>query len=76
MHSQMINERHQLSLEMQSLDRSLCEVVHPVGLKQRSKFAFLKQLHAYKHARREELRDVLHHDRATHYANANRIRRI
>ncbi len=76
MHSQIINERHQLRLEMQSLDQRLCEVVHPVGLKQRAKFAFLKQLHAFKHERREELRDALHHARAAHYANTDRIRRI
>jgi len=76
MQSQMNNERRQLGLEMQSLDRRLCEAVQPVGLKQRAKFAFLKQLHTYKRERREELRDALHHARAMHYANANRIRRI
>ncbi len=76
MQSQMINERHQLGLEMQSLDRRLCEVVQPVGLKQRSKFAFLKQLHAFKRERHDELRDALRHSQETHYANSNRIRRI
>lgn len=76
MQSQMIHERHQLGLELQSLDRSLCEVAQPVGLKQRAKFAFLKQLHAFKHERSEELRDALRHSRTVHYANGNRIRRI
>ena len=76
MRSQMINERHQLSLEMQSLDRRLGEVVQPVGLRQRSKFAFLKQLHAFKRERHDELRHALRQSQAVHHANANRIRRI
>ena len=76
MQSQMINERHQLGLEMQSLDQSLCEVVQPVGLKQRSKFAFLKQLHAFKRERHDELRDALRHSQETDYAHAKRINRI
>ena len=76
MQSQMSHERHELSLEMQSLDRRLCEVVQPVGLKQRSKFAFLKQLHAFKRERHDELRDALRHSQAAQHATANRIKRI
>lgn len=73
MQSVMISERERLSVDVKSLGQVLASQPRPLGLKQRAKSAFLKQLHAYKCQRLEDLSGGLG---ITHSARDDEARRI
>jgi hypothetical protein len=72
----MISERRRLSVDVESLGRILATQPRPLGLKQRAKSAFLKQLRAYKCERLEDLGVDLGFGRSALDDEASRIRRI
>lgn len=55
MRSMTFSEQKRLSAAVEHLSRSLSYEERPLGLKQRARSAFLKQLHAYKRAQLEAL---------------------
>ncbi len=76
MQSVLISERERLSVDVESLGRVLASQPRPLGLKQRAKSAFLKQLHAYKCERLEDLSDGLGRAHSARDDEAKRIGRI
>lgn len=76
MQSVMNSERARLSVDVESLGRSLSGQPRPLGLKQRAKCAFLKQLHAYKCKRLEDLCGGAGRVRSAHDDEIKRIGRI
>jgi hypothetical protein len=76
MQSVMISERKRLSIDVESLGRTLATQPRPLGLKQRARCAFLKQLRAYKCERLEDLSEGLGYGRSAHDDEARRIARI
>lgn len=59
MQNVLISERDRLMDDVEHLSEALATYSRPLGLKQRAKCAFLKQLHAYKCQRLEDLSDGL-----------------
>ncbi len=76
MQSVLISERKRLSIDVESLGRVLATQPRPLGLKQRAKSAFLKQLRAYKCERLEDLSDDLGYGLSACDDEAKRIGRI
>ncbi len=69
-------ERKRLSEDVRSLGHALSAVPRPLGLKQRAKSAFLKQLRDYKRAQLDELCGGLGEVRTAREADAKRVQRI
>lgn len=76
MQSVLISERDRLSVDVESLSQVLASQPRPLGLKQRAKSAFLKQLHAYKCERLEDLSGGLGRLHSARDDEAKRIGRI
>ena len=76
MQSLLIAERQRLSVDVESLGRALATQPRPLGLKQRAKSAFLKQLRAYKCQRLEDLSGGLGQGPSAYDDEAKRIGRI
>lgn len=76
MQSVLISERKRLSIDVESLGRVLATQPRPLGLKQRAKSAFLKQLRAYKCERLEDLSEDLGYGPSARDDETKRIGRI
>ncbi|MDH3314404.1 MAG: hypothetical protein OER43_01350 [Gammaproteobacteria bacterium] len=76
MQSVMVSEQQRLSVDVKCLSQVLASQPRPLGLKQRAKSAFLKQLHAYKCQRLEHLSGGLGRVRSARDDEAKRIGRI
>jgi hypothetical protein len=76
MQSVLNSERERLSVDVESLGRVLASQPRPLGLKQRARSAFLKQLHAYKCKRLEDISGSLGPLHSAHNDEAKRIARI
>lgn len=76
MQSVLISERERLSGDVESLGEILANQPRPLGLKQRAKSAFLKQLHAYKCERLEDLSGGLGQAHSARDEESKRIGRI
>ncbi len=70
------SERERLSVDVESLSQTLASQPRPLGLKQRAKSAFLKQLHAYKCQRLEDLSEGPGRVRPSREDEEKRIGRI
>lgn len=69
-------EQQRLSAAVENLGRSISGADRPLGLKQRARSAFLKQLHAYKRAQLEALCGGPARAAALRDAESKRVARI
>ena len=76
MQSILVSERDRLSGDVEFLGQIVASQPRPLGLKQRAKSAFLKQLHAYKCQRLEDISGGLGRGPSARDEEAKRIGRI
>ncbi|MDX1514209.1 MAG: hypothetical protein R3174_10755 [Gammaproteobacteria bacterium] len=59
MHTLMFAESRRLQADIDRLRRTMPSMTRHAGLRQRARFAFITQLHAYKCDRLEEVREAI-----------------